>query len=43
MFAGLLLAVGSALAGSVAMLLKQRDGIAARHPLRSAIGLFGSE
>jgi drug/metabolite transporter (DMT)-like permease len=46
--AGLLLAVGCALAGSVAMLLKQRGAVAApvvlaRHPLRSAIGLFGSK
>jgi drug/metabolite transporter (DMT)-like permease len=44
---GLLLAVGCALAGSVAVLLKQRGAVAApvvcaRHPLRSAIGLFGS-
>jgi drug/metabolite transporter (DMT)-like permease len=43
--AGLLLAVGCALAGSVAVLLKQRGAVAApivlaRHPLRSAIGLF---
>ncbi len=48
MIAGLLLAVGCALAGSVAMLLKQRGAVAApvvraRHPLRSAIGLFGSK
>jgi drug/metabolite transporter (DMT)-like permease len=46
--AGLLLAVGCALAGSVAVLLKQRGAVAAptvvaRHPLRSAIGLFGSK
>jgi drug/metabolite transporter (DMT)-like permease len=48
MIAGLLLAVGCALAGSVAMLLKQRGAVAApvvlaRHPVRSAIGLFGSK
>ncbi len=46
MIAGLLLAVGCALAGSVAVLLKQRGEVAApavraRHPLRSAINLFG--
>ena len=44
MIAGLLLAVGCAIAGSVAMLFKQRDAVAspvvlARHPVRSAIGL----
>jgi drug/metabolite transporter (DMT)-like permease len=48
MIAGLLLAVGSALAGSVGVLLKQRGAVAAptvlaRHPLRSAITLFGSK
>jgi drug/metabolite transporter (DMT)-like permease len=48
MIAGLLLAVGCALAGSVAVLLKQRGAVAApvvlaRHPVRSAIGLFGSK
>jgi drug/metabolite transporter (DMT)-like permease len=48
MIAGLLLAVGCAIAGSVAMLLKQRGAVAAptvlaRHPLRSAISLFGSK
>ncbi len=42
MIAGLLLAVGCALAGIVAVLLKQRGAVAApavlaRHPLRSAI------
>lgn len=47
MIAGLLLAVGCALAGSVAVLLKQRGAVAAptvlaRHPLRSATGLFRS-
>jgi drug/metabolite transporter (DMT)-like permease len=46
--AGLLLAVGCALAGSVAVLLKQRGAVAApvvlaHHPLASAIGLFGSK
>jgi drug/metabolite transporter (DMT)-like permease len=46
--AGLLLAVGCALAGSVAVLLKQRGAAAApvvcaRHPVDSAIGLFGSK
>jgi hypothetical protein len=45
--AGLLLAVGCALAGSVPVLLKQRGALAAptvlaRHPLRSAIHLFCS-
>jgi drug/metabolite transporter (DMT)-like permease len=45
--AGLLLAVGCALTGSVAVLLKQRGAVAAptvsiRHPVRSASGLFGS-
>ena len=48
MIAGLLLAVGCALAGSVAMLLKQRGAVSAptihaRHPVRSAIKLFGSK
>jgi hypothetical protein len=48
MIAGLLLAVGCALAGSVAVLLKQRGAVAAptvcaRYPLRSAIDLFGSK
>jgi drug/metabolite transporter (DMT)-like permease len=47
MIAGLLLAVGCALAGSVAVLLKQRGAVAAptvlaRHPVRSAINLFRS-
>ena len=47
MIAGLLLAVGCAVAGSVAVLLKQRGAVAAPtviacHPVRSAIGLFGS-
>ncbi len=46
--AGLLLAVGCALAGSVAVLLKQRGAVAAptvvaRHPVRSAIDLFRSK
>jgi hypothetical protein len=46
--AGLALAVGCALAGSVAVLLKQRGAVAApvvcaRHPVASAIGLFGSK
>jgi drug/metabolite transporter (DMT)-like permease len=46
--AGLLLAVGCALAGSVSVLLKQRGAVAAptvlaRHPLRSAINLFRSK
>jgi drug/metabolite transporter (DMT)-like permease len=46
--AGLLLAVGSALAGSVAVLLKQRGAVEApvvlaSHPLKSAIGLFRSK
>jgi drug/metabolite transporter (DMT)-like permease len=45
---GLLLAVGCALAGSVAVLLKQRGAVAAptvlaRHPLRSAVNLFRSK
>jgi hypothetical protein len=44
MIAGLLLAVGCALAGSVGVLLKQRRAVAAptvlaRHPLRSANAL----
>ncbi len=48
MIAGLLLAVGCALAGSVAVLFKQRGAVAApvvlaRHPVRSAIGLFRSK
>ena len=48
MIAGLLLAVGCALAGSVAVLLKQRGAVAApvvvaRRPVASAIGLFGSK
>ena len=48
MIAGLLLAVGCALAGSVAVLLRQRGAVAApvvraRHPVSSAIGLFGSK
>ncbi len=48
MIAGLLLAVGSALVGSVGVLLKQRGAVAAptvlaRHPLRSAINLFASK
>jgi drug/metabolite transporter (DMT)-like permease len=48
LIAGLLLAVGCALAGSVAVLLKQRGAAAApvvraRHPVNSAIGLFGSK
>jgi hypothetical protein len=48
MIAGLLLAVGCAIAGSVAMLLKRRGAVAAptvlaRHPMRSAISLFGSK
>ncbi|HLY48180.1 MAG TPA: hypothetical protein VKR21_03205 [Solirubrobacteraceae bacterium] len=48
MIAGLLLALGCALAGSVGVLLKQRGAVAAptvlaRHPLRSAINLFGSK
>ena len=48
MIAGLLLAVGCALAGGVAVLLKQRGAVAApvvvpRHPVRSAIGLFRSK
>jgi len=42
--AGVLLAIGCALAGSVAVLLKQRGAVAAptdpgRHPVRSAIAL----
>src|SRR5947209_4226955 len=42
------MALGCALAGSVAMLLKQRGAVAAptvlaRHPLRSAISLFCSK
>jgi drug/metabolite transporter (DMT)-like permease len=48
MIAGLLMAVGCALAGSVGMLLKQRGAataptVLARHPVRSAVGLFGSK
>jgi drug/metabolite transporter (DMT)-like permease len=46
--AGLLLAVGCALAGGVAVLLKQRGAVAApvvlaRCPVRSAVGLFRSK
>jgi hypothetical protein len=46
--AGLLLAGGCALAGSVAILLKQRGAAAAptvlaRHPIRSAVNLFASK
>jgi drug/metabolite transporter (DMT)-like permease len=46
--AGLLLAVGCALAGSVSLLLKQRGAVAAptvllRSPVRSAVGLFRSK
>ena len=48
MIAGLLLAVGCALAGSVSLLLKQRGAVAAptvlaRSPIRSAVGLFRSK
>ena len=48
MIAGVLLAVGCALAGSVGVLLKQRGAVAAptvlaRHPVRSAVNLFGSK
>ena len=48
MIAGLLLAVGCALAGSVGVLLKQRGAVAApvvlaRHPVSSTIGLFGAK
>ena len=48
MIAGVMLAVGCALAGSVAVLLKQRGAVAAptvlaRHPVRSALNLFGSK
>ena len=48
MIAGVLLAVGCALTGSVAVLLKQCGAVAAptvlaRHPLRSAINLFSSK
>jgi drug/metabolite transporter (DMT)-like permease len=48
MIAGLLLAIGCALAGSLALLLKQRGAVAsptvrADHPLRSAIDLFRSK
>jgi drug/metabolite transporter (DMT)-like permease len=48
MIAGLLLAVASAVAGSIGMLLKQRGAVAAptvlaRHPLRSAVDLFASK
>jgi hypothetical protein len=48
MIAGLLLALGCALAGSVTVLLKQRGAVAAptvlaRYPLCSAINLFGSK
>jgi drug/metabolite transporter (DMT)-like permease len=46
--AGLLLALGSALAGSVSLLLKQRGAgaaptVCARYPVRSAVGLFHSK
>jgi hypothetical protein len=46
--AGLLLAVGSALAGRVSLLLKQRGAgaapaVCARYPVRSAVGLFHSK
>jgi hypothetical protein len=46
--AGLLLAVGCALAGSVSVLLRQRGVVAAptvlaRHPMRSAINLAGTK
>lgn len=46
MIDGVLLALGSAVAGSVGMLLKQRGASAAptvlaRHPVRSALNLFG--
>jgi hypothetical protein len=48
MIAGLLLAVGCALGGSVGVLLKERGAVAApavlvRHPLRSAVNLFSSK
>ena len=48
MIPGLLMALGCALAGSVAILLKQRGAVAAptvlaRHPLRSALNLFRSK
>ena len=48
MIAGLLLAVGCALATSVSVLFKQRGAVAAptvlaRHPVRSAINLFRSK
>ncbi len=48
MIAGLLLAVGCALVGSVGVLLKQRGAVAApvvlaRHPIRSAVSLFRSK
>ena len=47
MLAGLVLALGSALGTNVAFLLKQRGAVLAppvraRHPLRSAVGLFRS-
>lgn len=47
MIGGLLLATGCSAAGSVSALLKQRGAVAApvvvaRHPVRSAIDLFGS-
>src|SRR5438128_11607666 len=47
MVAGLALALGSALGTSIAFLLKQRGAllappVRARHPLRSAVGLFRS-
>jgi hypothetical protein len=46
--AGLVLALGSALAGSVSLLLKQRGAgaaptVRARYPVRSAVGLFHSK
>ena len=48
MIAGLLLALGCALAGSVSVLLKQRGAVTAptvlaRYPVRSAVGLFQSK
>ena len=48
MIAGLALALACAITGSVAMLLKQRGALAApvvlaRHPVHSAISLFGSK
>jgi len=46
--AGLLLALGSALAGSLSLLLKQRGAgaaptVRARYPVRRAVGLFHSK